>query len=84
VGFEQTTYTFAEDSGTVEVCTRFFQPSQIDSRVVVELLGTTTPDTADGEDSYTCVVSSYVSMDREVLAFYLHFVLLICSSCVAY
>jgi len=49
VGFEQTTYTFAEDAGTVEVCTRYFQPSQIDSRVVVELLGTTTPDTADGE-----------------------------------
>jgi len=49
VGFEQTTYTFAEDAGNIEVCTRYFQPSQIDSRVVVELQGTTTPDTADGE-----------------------------------
>ena len=56
VGFEQTAYTFAEDAGTVEVCTRFFQPSQIDSRVVVELLGTTTPDTADGEILYLCCI----------------------------
>jgi len=50
VGFEQTTYTFAEDAGNVEVCTRFFQPDQIDSRVVVELVGTTTPDTAGSEN----------------------------------
>jgi len=56
VGFEQTTYTFAEDAGTVEVCTRYFQPSQIDSRVVVELLGTTTPDSADGEIIYLCCI----------------------------
>ena len=52
MGFEQTTYTFAEDAGTVEVCTMYFQPDQIDSRVVVELLATTTPDTAGGENIY--------------------------------
>ena len=50
LGFEQTVYTFTEDVGTAVVCTRISQPNQTDSRVVVELLGTVTPDTADGEN----------------------------------
>ena len=51
MGFEQTTYTFAEDAGTVRVCTRYFQPNltQIDEDILIDLVGATTPDTANGE-----------------------------------
>ena len=51
IGFNQTSYTFEEGDGTVEVCAVFLQPkdpSQIASNVVVELKGSTSPDTADG------------------------------------
>ena len=53
VGFEQTTYTFSEDEGVVDVCTAFLQPAEIDSNVFVDLLGSTTDGSADGENSYT-------------------------------
>ena len=49
VGFEQTTYTFREDAGTVDVCTAFLQPAEIDQNVFVDLLGSTTNGSADGE-----------------------------------
>ena len=51
IGFSQTAYTFEEGDGTVEVCAVFLQPrdpSQIAPNVVVELMGFTSPDTADG------------------------------------
>jgi len=51
IGFNQTTYTFEEGDGTVEVCAVFLQPkdpSQIAPNVVVELIGSTSPGTADG------------------------------------
>ena len=51
MGFEQTTYTFREDAGTVDACVRFFQPDEIDSRVFVELVGSTTVGSADGENN---------------------------------
>ena len=47
VGFEQTTYTFREDAGTVDVCVTFFQPDEIDSNILVDLLGSTTDGSAD-------------------------------------
>ena len=52
IGFNQTTYTFGEGDGTVEVCTAFLQPNdptQIAPNVVVELMGYTSPDTANGK-----------------------------------
>ena len=49
VGFEQPTYTFEEDAGTVDVCVAFLQPKEIDPRVRVHLLGSTTDGTAAGE-----------------------------------
>ena len=52
VGFEQTTYTFREDAGTVDVCTAFLQPAEIDSDILVDLLGSTTNGSADGENNY--------------------------------
>ena len=51
VGFEQTTYTFREDAGTVDACVAFLQPDEIDSRVFVELTGSTTDGSADGESN---------------------------------
>ena len=58
VGFEQTTYTFAEDAGTVRVCTRYFQPNltQIDEDILIELLGVATADTANGESKLSCCI----------------------------
>ena len=53
VGFEQTTYTFSEDAGTVDVCTAFLQPPEIDQLVFVDLLGSTTNGSADGENNCT-------------------------------
>ena len=50
VGFEQTVYTFEEGGGTVEVCAAFLQPrdpSQITPNVVVELMGSASPRTAN-------------------------------------
>ena len=51
IGFNQTAYTFEEgDDGSVEVCAVFLQPRD-PSRIVpivVELMGSTSPDTADG------------------------------------
>ena len=49
VGFEQPTYTFEEDAGMVDVCVGFLQPTEIDSSVRVNLLGSTTDGTAAGE-----------------------------------
>ena len=49
VGFEQPTYTFEEDAGTVDVCVGFLQPTEIDSSILVHLLGSTTDGTAAGE-----------------------------------
>ena len=49
VGFEQTTYTFREDAGMVDLCTTFLQPAEIDQNVFVDLLGSTTNGSADGE-----------------------------------
>ena len=51
IGFNQTAYTFGEGDGAVEVCAVFLQPrdpSRIAPNVVVELMGFTSPDTADG------------------------------------
>ena len=53
MGFEQTTYTFREDAGVVDVCTAFLQPAVIDQDVFVDLLGSTTDGSADGENNYT-------------------------------
>ena len=49
VGFEQTTYTFREDAGMVDVCVTFLQPAEIDSEILVDLLGSTSDDSAIGE-----------------------------------
>ena len=52
VGFEQTIYTFGEGDGTVEVCAAFLQPkdpSQIAPNVVVELMGSASPRTANSK-----------------------------------
>ena len=49
VGFEQTTYTFREDAGMVDVCVTFFQPAEIDSDILVDLLGSTSDGSAIGE-----------------------------------
>ena len=51
IEFNQTVYTFEEGDGTVEVCAAFLQPrdpSQIAPNVAIELMGSTSPDTADG------------------------------------
>ena len=51
IGFNQTAYTFGEGDGAVEVCAAFLKPSnlsQVAPNVVVELMGSTSPDTADG------------------------------------
>ena len=45
VGFEQPTYTSEEDAGTVDVCVAFLHPAEIDPRVCVHLLGSTTDGT---------------------------------------
>ena len=52
VGFEQTTYTFREDAGTVDVCVTFFQPDEIASNILVDLLGSTTDGSADSASKY--------------------------------
>ena len=52
VGFTQTVYTFEEGDGIVEVCAVFLEPidpSQIAPNVVVELMGYTSPGTANGK-----------------------------------
>ena len=49
VGFEQPTYTFEEDAGMVDVCIGFLQPKEIDSTIIIGLLGSTTDGTAAGE-----------------------------------
>ena len=52
VGFNQTAYTFREGDGIVEVCAVFLEPidpSRIAPNVVVELMGSTSPDTANGK-----------------------------------
>ena len=49
IRFNQTTYTFEEGDGTVEVCTTFTDPSKIAPNVVVELMGSTSPGTASGK-----------------------------------
>ena len=52
VGFNQTTYTFEEGDGTVEVCAAFLEPtdpSQIAPNVVVELMGSASPRTANSK-----------------------------------
>ena len=41
IGFNQTTYTFEEGDGTVEVCAALQDPTQIAPNVVVELMGST-------------------------------------------
>ena len=51
IGFNQTAYTFEEGDGTVEVCATFLKPrdpSQIAPNLVVELMGSTSSNTADG------------------------------------
>ena len=49
IGFNQTPYTFEEGDGTVEVCTTFTDPSKIAPNVVVELMGSTSPGTANSK-----------------------------------
>ena len=52
VGFNQTIYTFEEGDGTVEVCAAFLQPrdpSRIAPNIVVELMGSTSPHTANSK-----------------------------------
>ena len=52
IGFNQTTYTFEEGDGTVEVCAAFLEPtdpSQIAPNVVVELMGSASPRTANSK-----------------------------------
>ena len=67
VGFEQTTYTFREDAGTVDVCTAFLQPAEIDQDVFVDLLGSTTDGSADGENNYIviCRLEEVVGIQSE-------------------
>ena len=53
IGFNQTSFTFGEDDGTVEVCAAFLQPrdpSQISQTIdqSIQLIGSTSPDTANG------------------------------------
>ena len=53
IGFNQTSYTFGEGDGTVEVCAAFLQPrdpSQISPTVdrSIQLIGSTSPGTANG------------------------------------
>ena len=52
VGFEQPTYTFEEDAGTVDVCMGFLQPKEIDSTIIIDLLGSTTDGTTAGESNF--------------------------------
>ena len=57
IGFDQTSYTFGEGDGTVEVCAAFLEPrdpSRIAPNVVVELMGSTLPSTYSG-----CCVNVY-------------------------
>ena len=52
VGFEQTFYTVGEGNGTVEVCATFLEPtdpSKIAPNVVVELMGSASPHTANSK-----------------------------------
>ena len=52
IGFNQTVYTFEEGDGTVEVCAVFLEPkdpSQIAPSVVVELMGSASPRTANSK-----------------------------------
>lgn len=54
VGFEQTTYTFEEDAGTVEVCAAFLHPSdpsQIAPNVFIDLCAFLSNVTVDGKSS---------------------------------
>ena len=51
IGFNQTTYTFEEGDGTVEVCAAFLDPGQTAPNVVVELMGSISPSTY-----HTCCV----------------------------
>ena len=53
IGFDQTSYTFGEGDGTVEVCAAFLEPgdpNQISQTIdgAIELMGSTSPDTANG------------------------------------
>ena len=53
IGFNQTSYTFGEGDGTVEVCAAFLQPrdpSQISPTVdrSIQLIGSISPGTANG------------------------------------
>ena len=53
VGFNQASYTFEEGDGTVEVCAAFLEPTdpnQISQTIdgTIELIGSTSPDTANG------------------------------------
>ena len=53
IGFNQTSYTFGEGDGTVEVCAAFLEPrdpSQISQTIdeTIQLIGSTSPDTANG------------------------------------
>ena len=51
IGFNQTAYTFGEGDGTVEVCAAFLDPTdpnRIAPNIVVELMGSTSPSTANG------------------------------------
>ena len=49
IGFNQTTYTFEEGDGTVEVCTTFTDPSKIAPNVVVKLMVSTSLGTANSK-----------------------------------
>ena len=53
IGFNQTSYTFGEGNGTVKVCAAFLQPrdpSRISQTIdgTIQLIGSTSPDTANG------------------------------------
>ena len=52
VGFKQPTYTFEEDAGVVDVCVAFLQPKDIDSTIIIDLLGSTTDGTTAGECNF--------------------------------
>ena len=60
IGFNQTTYTFEEGDGTVEVCAVFLDPGQTAPNVVVELMGSISPSTY-----YTCYVKVYTLKSRK-------------------
>ena len=54
IGFNQTSYTFGEGDGGVEVCAAFLEPrdpSRISQTIdgTIQLIGSTSPDTANGE-----------------------------------